>query len=163
MDMNLVIGYWGSAGKRSYHHTAPINALYGLHEALVILREEGLEQAWARHLKHHHALRAGFEAMGLRLAVAESERLPQLNVISVPDGVDEARVRSRLLAEYQLEVGAGLGALAGKVWRVGLMGHSCNLRNVLLCLSAFETVLAGEGARVELGAAESAALAQFNS
>jgi alanine-glyoxylate transaminase/serine-glyoxylate transaminase/serine-pyruvate transaminase len=163
MDMNLVIGYWGSAGKRSYHHTAPINALYGLHEALVILREEGLEQAWARHLKHHHALRAGFEAMGLGLAVAENERLPQLNVISVPDGVDEARVRSRLLAEYQLEVGAGLGALAGKVWRVGLMGHSCNLRNVLLCLSAFETVLAGEGARVEFGAAESAALAQFNS
>jgi alanine-glyoxylate transaminase/serine-glyoxylate transaminase/serine-pyruvate transaminase len=163
MDMNLVIGYWGSAGKRSYHHTAPINALYGLHEALVILREEGLEHAWARHLKHHHALRAGFEAMGLGLAVAEGERLPQLNVISVPDGVDEARVRSRLLAEYQLEVGAGLGALAGKVWRVGLMGHSCNLRNVLLCLSAFETVLAGEGARVEVGEAEPAALSQFSS
>jgi alanine-glyoxylate transaminase/serine-glyoxylate transaminase/serine-pyruvate transaminase len=157
MDTNLVMGYWGNSQKRSYHHTAPINALYGLHEALVILEEEGLATAWARHQKHHLALRAGFEAMGLGLAVPGSARLPQLNVVQVPEGIDEARVRSRLLEEYQLEVGAGLGALAGKVWRIGLMGHSCNLRNVLLCVGAFETILASEGAPVETGVAEAAA------
>jgi alanine-glyoxylate transaminase/serine-glyoxylate transaminase/serine-pyruvate transaminase len=161
MDTNLVMGYWGTSQKRSYHHTAPINALYGLHEALVILEEEGLENAWARHQKHHLALRAGFEAMGLGLAVPEAERLPQLNVIRVPEGVDEARVRGRLLEEYQLEVGAGLGALAGKVWRIGLMGHSCNLKNVLLCVGAFETILASEGAAVETGVAEAAAQKNF--
>jgi alanine-glyoxylate transaminase/serine-glyoxylate transaminase/serine-pyruvate transaminase len=127
----------------------------------VILEEEGLENAWARHQKHHLALRAGFEAMGLGLAVPESERLPQLNVVQVPEGVDEARVRGRLLEEYQLEVGAGLGALAGKVWRIGLMGHSCNLRNVLLCVGAFETILASEGAAVETGVAEAAAQKAF--
>jgi len=161
MDTNLVMGYWGTGQKRSYHHTAPINALYGLHEALVILEEEGLENAWARHLKHHLALRAGFEAMGLGLSVPEAERLPQLNVVQVPEGVDEARVRGRLLEEYQLEVGAGLGALAGKVWRIGLMGHSCNLKNVVLCVGAFETVLANEGAAVEIGVAEAAAQKAF--
>ncbi|MBD3856933.1 MAG: alanine--glyoxylate aminotransferase family protein [Acidobacteria bacterium] len=161
MDTNLVMGYWGTSQKRSYHHTAPINALYGLHEALVVLEEEGLENAWARHQKHHLALRVGFEAMGLGFAVPEAERLPQLNVVQVPDGVDEARVRGRLLEEYQLEVGAGLGALAGKVWRVGLMGHSCNLKNVLLCVGAFETILATEGAAVETGVAESAAQKAF--
>ncbi len=162
MDTNLVMGYWGTGVKRSYHHTAPINALYGLHEALVMVSEEGLENAWDRHQKHHVALRAGFEAMGLGLAVLESERLPQLNVVQVPDGVDEARVRGRLLADYQLEVGAGLGALAGKVWRIGLMGHSCNLKNVLLCVGAFETVLASEGAAVQTGVAEAAAIQAFN-
>ncbi|MBD3849908.1 MAG: alanine--glyoxylate aminotransferase family protein [Acidobacteria bacterium] len=161
MDTNLVMGYWGTSQKRSYHHTAPINALYGLHEALVVLEEEGLENAWARHQKHHLALRVGFEAMGLGFAVPEAERLPQLNVVQVPDGVDEARVRGRLLEEYQLEVGAGLGALAGKVWRIGLMGYSCNLKNVLLCVGAFETILATEGAAVETGVAESAAQKAF--
>jgi alanine-glyoxylate transaminase/serine-glyoxylate transaminase/serine-pyruvate transaminase len=161
MDTNLVMGYWGTSQKRSYHHTAPINALYGLHEALVILEEEGLEEAWARHRKHHLALCAGFEGMGLELAVSEAERLPQLNVVRVPEGVDEARVRGRLLEEYQLEVGAGLGALAGKVWRIGLMGHGCNLKNVLLCVGAFETILASEGAVVKTGVAEAAALQAF--
>ena len=161
LDTNLVMGYWGAQQKRSYHHTAPVNALYGLHEALVILDEEGLENAWARHHRHHLALRAGFEAMGLDLLVAEAERLPQLNVIPVPEGVDESRVRQRLLEEYQLEVGAGLGGLAGKVWRIGLMGHGCNLRNVLVCLAAFESVLASEGADVTTGAAETAARSAF--
>ena len=157
MDTNLVMGYWGGDQRRSYHHTAPINALYGLHEALVILAEEGMERAWDRHRHHHLALRAGFEAMGLGLAVPEAERLPQLNVVRVPEGVDEAGVRQRLLEEYQLEVGAGLGALAGKVWRIGLMGHSCNFRNVLLCVGAFETVLSSLGADVRTGVAEDAA------
>jgi alanine-glyoxylate transaminase/serine-glyoxylate transaminase/serine-pyruvate transaminase len=161
MDTNLIMGYWGTSQNRSYHHTAPINALYGLHEALVILEEEGLAKAWARHQKHHLALRAGFEAMGLGLVVPEAERLPQLNVIRAPEGVDEAKIRKRLLTEYQLEVGAGLGAFAGKVWRIGLMGHSCNLKNVLLCVGAFETILASEGATVETGVAETAALEAF--
>ena len=101
--------------------------------------------------------------MGLGLLVPEPERLPQLNVVPVPEGVDEARVRRRLLEEYGLEVGAGLGSLAGKVWRIGLMGHGCNLRNVLLCVSAFETVLASGGANIATGVAETAALVRFES
>jgi len=157
MDAGLVNSYWAGGARRSYHHTAPINALYGLHESLVMLAEEGLETAWQRHHRHHLALRAGFEAMGLELAVREAERLPQLNVVRVPEGVDEAEVRGRLLEDYQLEVGAGLGELAGTVWRIGLMGHSCNLKNVLLAVGAFETVLAGVGAGVLTGVAEAAA------
>ncbi|MEJ2188630.1 MAG: alanine--glyoxylate aminotransferase family protein, partial [Acidobacteriota bacterium] len=157
MDANLVNSYWAGGARRSYHHTAPINALYGLHESLVILAEEGLEAAWARHRRYHLALTAGLEAMGLELALPDSERLPQLNVVRVPEGVDEAEVRRRLLEEYQLEVGAGLGELAGKVWRIGLMGHSCNLKNVLLAVGAFETVLASLGAAVLTGVAEAAA------
>ncbi len=141
MDLNLVMGYWGGATKRAYHHTAPINALYGLHEALVILQEEGLKNAWARHHKNHLALRAGLEAMGLNFMVPEAECLPQLNAIIVPDGVDEAAVRSLLLSEHKLEIGAGLGAMAGKVWRIGLMGHSSSPSNVRLCLNALDDVL----------------------
>ncbi len=157
LDLNLVMGYWGANAKRAYHHTAPINALYGLHEALVILEEEGLENAWARHDKHHLALRAGIEAMGLQFVVPEGERLPQLNAIAIPDGVDDARVRGMLLSDWQLEIGAGLGAMAGKVWRIGLMGHACNARNVLLCLSAMEDVLTRLNAPVKKGAALEAA------
>jgi alanine-glyoxylate transaminase / serine-glyoxylate transaminase / serine-pyruvate transaminase len=161
MDTNLVMGYWGSGQQRSYHHTAPINPLYGLHEALVILQEEGLEQAWARHQRHHLALRAGLEAMGLQLAVEESVRLPQLNAVRVPNGVDEAQVRTRLLTEYGLEIGGGLGALAGKVWRIGLMGHAANEKNVLLCLGALEAVLGSMGAAIERGVAVEAARAAW--
>ena len=161
MDVNLVMGYWGTGQNRSYHHTAPVNALYGLHESLVALSEEGIEESWNRHRKHHLALAAGFEALGLDLVVSEAARLPQLNVVTVPDGIDESRVRNLLLEDFQLEVGAGLGVLAGKVWRIGLMGHSCNLRNVLLCLTGFETVLAREGAAVRVGIAEGAALDAF--
>jgi alanine-glyoxylate transaminase/serine-glyoxylate transaminase/serine-pyruvate transaminase len=157
MDLNLVMGYWGAATKRAYHHTAPINALYGLHEALVILQEEGLEKSWARHQKNHLALRAGLEAMGLKFVVPEKERLPQLNAISVPDGVDEAAVRAVLLNDYQLEIGAGLGAMAGKVWRIGLMGYASNPRNVLLCLGALDDVLGRMNAPVKHGVAVAAA------
>jgi alanine-glyoxylate transaminase/serine-glyoxylate transaminase/serine-pyruvate transaminase len=156
-DMNLVMGYWGSGSSRSYHHTAPINSLYGLHEALVILREEGLEGAWDRHRRHHLALRAGLEALGLSFVVPETERLPQLNSVTIPDGVDDARVRGRLLTEYDLEIGAGLGDLAGKVWRIGLMGHACNLTNVLRCVGALEAILSSEGASVPTGVAVEAA------
>lgn len=157
MDLNLVMGYWGGATKRAYHHTAPINALYGLHEALVMLQEEELENAWERHHRNHRALRAGLEAMGLEFVVPENERLPQLNAISVPQGVDEAAVRALLLSDYQLEIGAGLGAMAGKVWRIGLMGHASNPRNVRLCLSALDDVLGRMKAPIQSGAAVDAA------
>jgi alanine-glyoxylate transaminase/serine-glyoxylate transaminase/serine-pyruvate transaminase len=157
LDLNLVMGYWGGGGKRAYHHTAPVNALYGLHEALVILQDEGLEHSWARHQKNHLALRAGLESMGLSFVVDEAHRLPQLNAITIPDGVDDAAVRTALLRDYSLEIGAGLGVMAGKVWRIGLMGHASNSRNVLLCLAALEDVLERVGAKYERGVAVGAA------
>jgi alanine-glyoxylate transaminase / serine-glyoxylate transaminase / serine-pyruvate transaminase len=157
LDLNLVMGYWGGDGKRAYHHTAPINALYGLHEALVMLAEEGLENAWARHKRHHQALRAGVEAMGLQFLVPEANRLPQLNSVKVPEGVDEATVRQRLLKEFNLEIGAGLGSLAGKIWRIGLMGYSSNPKNILFCLNALERVLTELKAPIISGAAAAAA------
>lgn len=139
-DLNLVLGYWSGA-KRTYHHTAPVNPLYGLHESLLILAEEGLENAWQRHRDNHLRLRAGLEALGLRFVVREEARLPQLNTVWVPAGVDEAAARTRLLNEFGLEIGAGLGALAGKVWRIGLMGHSSRPANIALCLAALEAVI----------------------
>jgi alanine-glyoxylate transaminase/serine-glyoxylate transaminase/serine-pyruvate transaminase len=151
------MGYWGS-GKRAYHHTAPINALYGLHEALVILQEEGLENAWARHTRNHLALKAGLEAMGLRFVVKEGERLPQLNSIHVPEGVDEAAVRTALLNDYNLEIGAGLGAMAGKIWRIGLMGYASNTTNILFCLGALEEALTRQNAPIKHSVAVNAAL-----
>lgn len=161
MDLNLVLGYWGSGAKRAYHHTAPINALYGLHEALVILQEEGIENSWARHQKNHDALRAGFEAMGLELVVPEDQRLPQLNAISIPAGVDEAAVRGTLLNDYNLEIGAGLGAMAGKIWRIGLMGFASNKTNVLFCLGALDAVLSNMKAPIKSGVAVDAAMAAY--
>nr|NIR28497.1 alanine--glyoxylate aminotransferase family protein [Gammaproteobacteria bacterium]NIR82173.1 alanine--glyoxylate aminotransferase family protein [Gammaproteobacteria bacterium]NIU03326.1 alanine--glyoxylate aminotransferase family protein [Gammaproteobacteria bacterium]NIX84601.1 aminotransferase class V-fold PLP-dependent enzyme [Gammaproteobacteria bacterium] len=155
-----IMGYWGE-GKRAYHHTAPVNALYGLHEALVILREEGLERAWARHAHHHRALRAGFEAMGIDFVVDEAHRLPQLNAIYIPGNLDEAGARARLLNDYGLEIGAGLGDLAGRVWRVGLMGYSASRRNVLYALNALEDVLWSMGASVPAGAGTAAARAFY--
>jgi len=155
-DLNLVMGYWGS-GKRVYHHTAPINLLYGLHEALAMLQEEGLENSWARHRHQHLALRSGIEAMGLSLLVHESARLPQLNAIVVPEGVDDAVLRSRLLNEYNLEIGAGMGSLAGKIVRIGLMGYGANMKNVMYCLEALEAVLADMRAPIRTGVAMNAA------
>jgi len=136
LDLNLVMGYWGKGAKRAYHHTAPINALYALHESLLLLKEEGLENAWARHKHHHNALKAGLEAMGLTLVVDEAIRLPQLNAVAMPEGVDEAKIRSDLLSKYNLEIGAGLGKFAGKLWRIGLMGYAANEANVRLCVSS---------------------------
>ena len=153
MDLSLVMGYWGKGAKRAYHHTAPINSLYALHEALLILQEEGLEGAWARHRKNHLALRAGPEARGLSFIVNEADRLPQMNALTIPAGVDDATVRSRLLNEYNLEIGAGLGALAGKVWRIGLMGHASRAENILLCIGALESVLGDLGATINTGVA----------
>ncbi|MBO8085626.1 MAG: alanine--glyoxylate aminotransferase family protein [Marichromatium sp.] len=159
LDLNLIMGYWSGEQKRSYHHTAPVNALYALHESLVMLAEEGIEQAWARHAHHHQALRAGLEALGLELIVPEAERLPQLNAVAVPAGIDEAEIRTRLLARYNLELGAGLGSLAGKVWRIGLMGYSSRPENILLCLGALGTELGALGHQTDTGAALAAARA----
>ncbi len=159
LDTNLVMGYWGSSSRRSYHHTAPINALYGLHEALVILHEEGLEAAWARHRRNHLALVAGLEAMGLEMAVRPDARVPQLRSGRVPNGIDAEAVRRHLLAEHSLEIGAGLGDLAGKVWRIGLMGASSTPHHVIHCLTALEQALVDEGASIERGAAVDAARA----
>lgn len=138
LDLNLVLSYWNSdgGGKRSYHHTAPVNSLYSLHEALLLLQAEGLENAWARHRTHHAALAAGLEALGLEFIVPAAARLPQLNAVKVPAGADEAALRGRLLNAHNLEIGAGLGPLAGKLWRIGLMGHTCQGENVAFCLAA---------------------------
>ena len=141
LDLNLVMGYWGEGQTRAYHHTAPVNALYGLHESLLILKEEGLENAWQRHTDNHLTLRAGLEGLGMRFVVPENERLAQLNAVTIPEGVDDAAVRKQLLNEFNLEIGGGLGALAGKVWRIGLMGYASNPKNVLLCVKALESVL----------------------
>ena len=159
LDLNLVMAYWGGGGgARAYHHTAPINALYGLHESLVMLEEEGLENSWQRHSYHHHALRAGIEAMGLGFVVPEGDRLPQLNAVTIPEGVVDADVRKQLLADYDLEIGAGLGDLSGKVWRIGLMGFACNKKNVLFCLGALDAVLGGMTDNINKGVAVAAAM-----
>lgn len=141
LDMGLIINYWQGSGARAYHHTAPINMLYGLHEALVMLQEEGLEAAWARHRDNHLRLERGLAAIGLELLVAEAARLPQLNAVKVPEGVDEAGVRRRLLDEYDIEIGAGLGELAGKIWRIGLMGAGSRPENVDRVLAALGEIL----------------------
>ncbi len=156
MDMNLLLGYWG-ASNRTYHHTAPTNSLFGLHEALLLLREEGMENAWARHQRHHNALKAGLEAMGLEFLVKEEYQLPQMNAVRCPEGVNEAEVRKTLLNEFSIEIGAGLGPLAGKIWRIGIMGYSCRPDNVMLCLSALGSVLSDMGMSVHVGDAEAAA------
>jgi alanine-glyoxylate transaminase/serine-glyoxylate transaminase/serine-pyruvate transaminase len=163
LDFNLVLGYWDGGAQRSYHHTAPINALYGLHEALVMLQEEGLENAWQRHRKNHLALRAGVEAMGLAFVVEEAYRLPQLNAITIPPGVQDAVVRQRLLNDYSIEIGAGLGAMAGKIWRIGLMGHASNRKNVLLLLGALDAILTDMKAPIYSGVAIEAAMQIYNS
>ena len=158
MDLGLVLEYWSApGGKRTYHHTAPVNSLFALHESLVMLKDEGLENAWARHRLHHEALKAGFETLGLQFVVREDARLPQLNAVHVPAGVDEAGVRKQLLEKFNLEIGAGLGPLAGKVWRFGLMGYSARRENVELCLRALAEVLSGMGQAKDQRAALAAA------
>ena len=156
LDMTLVRNYWGA--ERKYHHTAPVNMIYALREALRIIAEEGLEARWARHRLNHRALVAGVEAMGLAMLVPEAERLPMLNAVCIPEGVDDKRVRGALLRDFGLEIGGGLGPLAGKVWRVGLMGAASCPRNVYLFLAALTTVLRAEGAIVGDGLDAAAAV-----
>jgi alanine-glyoxylate transaminase/serine-glyoxylate transaminase/serine-pyruvate transaminase len=162
MDMNLLLGYWG-ATTRTYHHTAPTNSLFALHESLLLIREEGLDNCWARHMRHHIALKAGLEAMGMKFLVKEAYQIPQMNAVRVPEGVAEAEVRKRLLSEFNLEIGAGLGPLAGKIWRFGIMGYSCRPDNVMLCLSALGSVLQDMGHPVHVGEAEAAAHSAYAS
>lgn len=133
-DVSLLKDYYAGSGKRTYHHTAPVNMIYALHEALLIVLEEGLEARQARHAKLHRRLRAGLESMGIRYVPGHS--LHTLNCIHIPEGADDAAVRAKLLEDYSIEIGAGLGPLAGKTWRIGLMGHSATQANVDLLLAA---------------------------
>ena len=135
------MSYWEGEGGRSYHHTAPINALYGLHEALIILKEEGIENSWKRHMENHLLLREGLEKLNISYLVNEKDRLPQLNAIYIPEGVNDLESRQKLLNDFNLEIGAGLGVLAGKVWRIGLMGHSSKKENIDHCLQSLAQVI----------------------
>jgi alanine-glyoxylate transaminase/serine-glyoxylate transaminase/serine-pyruvate transaminase len=159
LDLNLLDTYWGE--KRAYHHTAPISMVYAVREALRLVLEEGLEARFKRHQLNHNALVAGLEAMGLAILPGKDERLWTLNAVVIPEGIDDAKVRTRLLEEYDIEVGGGLGVLQGKVWRVGLMGYTSNRSNVLLFLSALEAILCSEGLNVERGAASQAVSAVY--
>lgn len=141
-DLNLLGSYWNGPGKRAYHHTAPSNQYYGLHEALMILKDEGIENAWRRHRENSAKLIAKLKSqLGLELIVPEGERIPHLLTIKVPEGIDEAKVRNELLAKHNLEIGAGLGELAGKVWRIGLMGYNSNEKRVDFCVNSLKDVL----------------------
>ena len=156
LDLLLLSNYWSTS--RFYHHTAPINMIYALHEALALITDEGLEARIQRHLKHGSALQAGLEAMGLKLHAQEGYRLSTLTSVRIPSGVDEQRVRQRLLDEGGIEIGGGLGPLKGQIWRIGLMGHSSSAENVLLLLSALEKQLIAEGYSVQSGAGVAAAI-----
>jgi len=145
LDLGMIASYWGS--ERVYHHTAPINMLYGLHEALRLVLEEGLEARWQRHRRNARALWAGLEALGLELLVPEPERLAPLTAVRVPEGVDELAVRRFLLANHSIEIGGGLGPLKGRVWPIGLMGAGSTRRNVELCLAALRAALRAQGQR----------------
>ncbi len=155
LDMNMVGKYWGN--ERTYHHTAPISMNYALLEALRIIDEEGLEARHERHRRNHLALVRGVEAMGLHMAVEEPYRLWSLNTVAIPPGIDDGKIRKRLLEEYNLEIGGGLGELKGKVWRVGLMGYGSSEQNVLYFLTALEQTLRAEGFEVPRGAGAGAA------
>lgn len=155
LDMGMVADYWG--GNRKYHHTAPINMVFALREAARIIAEEGLQARHDRHRLNHRALVAGIEAMGLSMVVAEAERLPMLNTIKIPEGVSDAKVRRALLQGFGIEIGGGLGEFAGKAWRVGIMGHACRRKNVVLFLSAIQSILKAEGFAVNPGALQAAA------
>jgi len=140
LDVSMLTKYW--EGKtRVYHHTAPINMLYALYQALVLIIEEGLERVFQRHLENHKRLVKGIQNLGMKMLVEPEFRLPMLNSVLIPDGVDDAEVRSKLRAEYKIEIGAGLGPLAGKIWRFGLMGHTARSENVDRLLAALKEVL----------------------
>ncbi|TVR56941.1 MAG: alanine--glyoxylate aminotransferase family protein [Spirochaetaceae bacterium] len=140
LDLSLIMNYW-EGSKRAYHHTAPINMVYALYQALYDLLAEGLEKSFARHADAHAYLVAELEKIGLTLLVAPESRLPMLNAVRCPEGIDEAKIRSRLLDEHKIEIGAGLGPLAGKIWRVGLMGHTARHENVDRLITALKHVL----------------------
>jgi alanine-glyoxylate transaminase / serine-glyoxylate transaminase / serine-pyruvate transaminase len=159
LDLTMIERYWG--GDRFYHHTAPISMIYALREALRLVVEEGLEARFARHLTNHRALKAGLAALGLAYVPAEGHQLPQLNCVRIPAGIDDLAVRRRLLTDWGIEIGGGLGPLKGQAWRIGLMGHGSRRANVSLLLGALETCLRDLGHRFEPGAALAAASRSF--
>ncbi len=160
LDLNLVCQYWGS--ERVYHHTAPINMSYALYAACRLLLEEGLQPRWRRHMVHHQALKGGLEALGMRYLADPDHQLPMLNAVAAPDGVDEASVRSRLLNEFNIEIGAGLGEHKGKAWRIGIMGESCTRRHVEACLGALGLILSEQGVTGDAEAGVAAASASYS-
>jgi alanine-glyoxylate transaminase/serine-glyoxylate transaminase/serine-pyruvate transaminase len=155
LDMTMVMRYW--AEERFYHHTAPITMVYALREALRLVLEEGLEARWARHMKNHMALKAGLTALGIGYAAVEGHQLPQLNAVLLPAGANDAATRKRLLNEFGIEIGGGLGEFKGKAWRIGLMGYNARPGNVLLFLAALEQCLEAQGLKITPGAGVGAA------
>ncbi len=161
LDMTLISKYWGA--ERVYHHTAPISMIYALRESLRLVVEEGLKARYERHRLHSAALCAGLEALGLTLGAQEGYRAPMLIMVLIPDGVEDAAARRRLLEEFGIEIGGGLGAFAGKAWRIGLMGESCSRANVMRFLEALESILRSQGQSIPRGAGLSAAMEQYES
>ena len=159
LDLTAIMSYWG--GDRSYHHTAPITSVYALREGLRLVLEEGLEARWARHVRNHKALRAGLEAIGMEYIAAESCRLPQLNAVKIPAGVDDVAGRKKLLTEFGIEIGGGLGEFKGKAWRIGIMGYNSRAICVLSVLAALEQVLSGMGVKLKPGSGVAAAQAVY--
>jgi alanine-glyoxylate transaminase/serine-glyoxylate transaminase/serine-pyruvate transaminase len=155
LDLTSIQSYWG--GERAYHHTAPITMVYALREGLRLVLEEGLEARFARHVRNHKALKAGLTALGLKYIATEGNQLPQLNAVRLPDGVDDATGRKRLLTEFGIEVGGGLGEFKGKAWRIGLMGYNSRPNCVYQALAALEQILTGAGVKIEPGAGVAAA------
>ncbi len=155
LDVTMLANYWGN--DRVYHHTAPINMTYALYESLRIIHEEGLDQCFARHMLNHRALKAGLSKLGIEYMAEEGHQLPMLNAVRIPSGIDDGKVRSALLNRFGIEIGGGLGAFKGKVWRIGLMGYGSRAANVLLLLSALEQLLAEQGHQFERGSSIAAA------
>ena len=155
LDLTMIRQYWGS--DRAYHHTAPITMVYALREGLRLLHEEGLDARWARHQRNHRALKAGLTALGLKYSAKEGNQLPQLNAVLIPAGVDDLTVRKRLLTEFGIEVGGGLGDFKGKVWRIGLMGYNSRPGPVFTVLAALEQCLRAVGLKMAPGAGVAAA------
>jgi alanine-glyoxylate transaminase/serine-glyoxylate transaminase/serine-pyruvate transaminase len=161
LDLSMISKYWGE--ERVYHHTAPINMIYALREALRLIDEEGLEARYARHRRNHEALVAGLNGLGLSMFAQEGHRLPMLNSVRIPEGVDDAKVRQALLHDFGIEIGGGLGPVAGQIWRIGLMGHTSTPNNVMLLLAALEKILRAEGHDAPAGAGIAAAACVYSS
>jgi alanine-glyoxylate transaminase/serine-glyoxylate transaminase/serine-pyruvate transaminase len=160
LDVTMLAKYWGS--ERVYHHTAPINMTYGLYEALRLVLDEGLEACFARHMLNFRALKAGLRAIGIEYSAAEGHQLPMLGAVRIPQGVDDAAIRSGLLNRFGIEIGGGLGAFKGQVWRIGLMGHGSRSNNVFVLLSALEQLLAEQKHPFDHGASIAAATAVYS-
>ncbi|HEY4710718.1 MAG TPA: alanine--glyoxylate aminotransferase family protein [Candidatus Acidoferrales bacterium] len=159
-DLTSAMNYWGK--DRLYHHTPPITLIYAMREALRSVVEEGLEARWERHARNQQALIAGVEAMGLELFVSKAaDRLVTVTAINIPDGIEDGRVRRQLLDEFNIEIAGGLGPIKGKIWRVGLMGYSCQETNILLFLGSFEKTLQDQGFRLPAGAGVAAAIQSY--